>query len=150
MKRFKDELKNLNIFNPVDWYFLFLKFRFVHFLLVGGTGVLINILFTAFFAEIVFGREEYFYAYLIGLFSNLVYNFILHTKFTFKTKDKHKRRFTYFIVYNLLMSALQAVIIKSIVDYIGVDYYLLVIVGVIGFFFTINFLVSKLILFKGS
>lgn len=145
---FRKELKDMNVFNPKDWYMLFLKFRFIHFLLVGGSGVLINISLTAFFAEVVFGRENYFYAYMIGLFSNLTYNFILHTKFTFKTKSKHKRRFISFIIYNLLMSGLQAVIVKSIIDYIGVDYYLFVIAAVIGFFFTINFVVSKFILFK--
>ncbi len=150
MKALIKEINKINIFNPLDWFRLLHKLRLIHFLLVGGTGVIINITLTAIFTELVFGREMYFYAYLIGLLSNLVYNFTFHTLFTFKTKDRHSVRFFYFIIYNLAMSGLQAIVIKYIVNIVGVDFYLIVIVGVIGFFFIINFIVSKLFLFKNK
>lgn len=135
-------------FNPFNIYYYLLNSRLYHFILVGGTGVLLNLGLTIFFAEFVFGRQDYFYAYLIGLFSNLAYNFSLHSLVTFKTQDSHLLRFFIFIIYNLLISGLQAFIIKSTVDILGIDYYILVILGVIGTFFLINFLISKLWLFK--
>lgn len=147
LKKIFDSLPN-NFFSIKEWLIFFYKIRFIHFLLIGGIGVLINILLTTFFTEFFFGRELYFYAYLIGLFSNLIYNFTFHTIITFKTKDKHKKRFIFYIIYNLFMSVFQAFLIKNIVDSFGVDYYLLVIIGVIGFFFLINFIISKFLIFK--
>ena len=144
----KKRIRKINVFNPFDWYYLLLKLRFLHFFLIGGTGVLLNITITAIFAELIFGRELYFYAYLIGLSINLLYNFTFHTLFTFKTKNKHVSRFIYFILYNLIMSFFQALVIKTIVNLIGINYYLFVIVGTIGTFFIINFIISKLFLFK--
>lgn len=126
----------------------FYKVRFLHFLFVGGTGVLINLLLTWIFTEFVFGLEQYFYGYLIGLFANLVYNFTLHTILTYKTTKKHILRFQIFIVYSLVMSFVQAGVIKVITPIIGLRFYLIVIATVILVFSIINFLVFKLWLFK--
>ena len=135
-------------FKPKAWYRLLHKHRFIHFLIIGGTGVLLNITLTTLFTELVLGRGRYFYAYLIGLFANLTYNFTLHTIITFMPTERHTRRFFFFIIYYLSMAALQAAIIKTLVDVIGVDYYLPVITATIGVFFVINFFVSKYWLFK--
>lgn len=148
MKDFFNDFKNIHFFNIVDWYNLFYKHRILHFLFTGGTGVIINLVLTAFFAELVFGREKYFYAYLIGLFANLIYNFTLHTIMTFRTQDKHKRRFAVFIAYSLLMTYIQASIVKLVVDYFGVDWYLIVIATTIAVFSIITFIVLKLWLFN--
>ncbi len=51
MKTILDEIKCMNIFNPVDWFHLFYRHRLIHFLFVGSTGVLINLLFTGFLTE---------------------------------------------------------------------------------------------------
>lgn len=137
------------IFSKIKKYFSFLhKTRFIHFFLVGLTGLFINLTLTATFAELVFGRQDYFYAYLIGLFSNLTYNFVLHSIITFKKKTKKALRFSGFIAYNLIMSVFQAYLVDLFVSIVGVDFYLLVITFVIGSLFVVNFLVSKFFLFK--
>ncbi len=146
--KLKNELKKINFFNPLDWYRFFSKIRFVSFLLVGGTGVLLNLTIVTVLTEFFLGRELYFYSYLIGLFSNLTYNFILFTKITFKTKKNHKKRYVVYITYSLIMSFIQAITVRHIVNVVGVDFYLIVIASIIFVFSIINFMNFKLWLFK--
>lgn len=122
--------------------------RYLHFFAVGATGVALNLAITAFFAEIVFGRENYFSAYIIGLAINLLYNFTLHTVMTFKTKTKHLRRLTVFIIYSLVLTYLQAYMVKNIVSFVGVNWYLVVIASVILVFSIVTFLLFKFVLFR--
>ncbi len=124
--------------------------RFAHFFAVGSSGVLINLALTAFFAELVFGREQYFSAYLIGLSANLLYNFILHTIVTFKTKDKHFRRLVIFVAYSLTLAYVQARVVKTLTELIGIDWYLVVIAGVIMVFSILTFILFKLVLFRAE
>lgn len=148
MKKIINELKAINIFNPMDWYRLFYRHRLIHFLFTGGTGVLINLAVTAFFAEIIYGRENYFVAYLLGLGSNLIYNFTLHTIMTFKTKSNHKKRFSLFAIYSIVMAVFQAMLTKEIVSLVGVDYYLIVIASIILIFSVVTYFFFKLWLFN--
>lgn len=122
--------------------------RYTHFFLVGTSGVLLNLGITAFFTELVFGRENYFSGYLIGLAANLLYNFALHTVVTFRTKTDHTRRLVIFIVYSLALTYIQAITVKVLTALIGVNWYLLVIAGVILCFSIITFVVFKFILFR--
>ncbi len=122
--------------------------RFAHFFFVGATGVLINLALTAFFAELVFGRENYFSAYLIGLSANLLYNFILHTLVTFKTRGNHAVRLTLFVSYSLVLAYIQAQTVKFITAQVGVNWYLVVIASVILVFSLLTFFLFKFVLFK--
>ncbi len=124
--------------------------RFAHFFIVGTTGVAINLGLTAFFAELVFGRENYFSAYLIGLSANLLYNFTLHTLVTFKTKGNHTLRLTAFVAYSLGLAYVQAQTVQFFVDRVGVDWYLVVIGSVILVFSVLTFFLFKFALFKES
>src|SRR5262249_44192232 len=124
------------------------KTKYLHFFLIGVSGVAINLGVTAFFAEFVFGRERYFEAYLIGLVTGLIYLFALHTFITFQTKERHLRRFVLFFIYSLLMSAFQAFLVKTITPIVGIQYYLLVIAAIILVFSTVTFVLFKLVLFK--
>ena len=163
LKKISSEIKQINIFSPKDWLNLFNKYRLTHFLITGGSGVIINMLFTIFFAELVFVKEKlyyipilstffitkgYFIATLIGLSINLIYNFTLHTIFTFKTKTKHKSRFTIFIIYSILMTLIQAKIINIIIEIIGEDFYIIVIPAIIAIFSILTYFVFKIWLFK--
>lgn len=141
---------NSNFFNPLWWFKLLHSARFVHFFAVGVTGVAINLAITAFFAELVFGREQYFSAYLIGLAANLLYNFVLHTMVTFKTKGNHVRRLTIFVAYSLCLAYIQAQCVKWLTAYVGVDWYLVVIASVIFVFSTLTFVLFKFVLFKST
>lgn len=122
--------------------------RYLHFFAVGATGVALNLSITAFFAEMVFGRENYFSAYIIGLIANLFYNFVLHTVMTFKTKTNHVRRLSIFVIYSIALTYLQAYVVKSIVSYVGVNWYLVVIASVILVFSVVTFLLFKFVLFR--
>ena len=124
--------------------------RYLHFLVVGVTGVAINLGITAFLTELVFGREQYFSAYLIGLAANLLYNFILHTRVTFKTKGNHARRLAIFMAYSLCLAYIQAQCVKWLTAHVGVDWYLVVIASVIFFFSMLTFLLFKFVLFKAA
>lgn len=125
-----------------------LSTRLPHFALISGVGLAINLSFVTLFTELVFGRERYFSAYIIGLVANLLFNFIFHTIYTFKTKQRHTRRFIFFIVYNLVMSYIQARIIDWIVPIIGYDWYLFIIISIICFFAVFSFILYKFGLFK--
>ena len=118
--------------------------RYLHFLVVGVTGVAINLGITAFLTELVFGREQY----LIGLAANLLYNFILHTRVTFKTKGNHARRLAIFMAYSLCLAYIQAQCVKWLTAHVGVDWYLVVIASVIFAFSVLTFLLFKFVLFK--
>lgn len=147
-KEIIEEFLTFKIFNPVYSYKLLYKYRVIHFFVNGAIGVLINLGVTAFLAELVFGREDYFYAYLIGLTSNLLYNFISHTMITFRTKNKHTKRLVIFVTYSLIASFIQSVIIKNVVDLIGVNFYLIVIASTILIFSIITFIIFKIWIFK--
>lgn len=133
--------------NLMWWWRLLHRTRYLHFFAVGMTGVAINLGITAFFAELVFGREYYFDAYLIGLFANLLYNFILHTRVTFKTKGNHTRRLVIFMAYSLALAYIQAQVVKWLTALVGVDWYLVVIASVILAFSVLTFLLFKFVLF---
>jgi len=132
----------------IDLFSLLNKHRYIHFFIIGASGVLLNLIFVWFFTEFVFGVENYFYGYLIGLTVNLIYLFILNSIITFKTKKNHVRRFILFIIYSLLISYIQANIIKLIVPMFGEKFYLIIIASVIFIFSTVSFFVMKLKLFK--
>lgn len=135
----------MDVMNLYRWLH---KTRYLHFFVIGATGVGINLALTAFFAELVFGREHYFSAYLIGLAANLLYNFILHTRVTFKTKGNHVRRLAIFMAYSLALAYLQAQAVKYITALVGVNWYLVVIATTIFVFSIITFLLFKFVLFR--
>ena len=134
--------------NPLWWLSFLHQTRYIHFFVVGATGVALNLAITAFFTELVFGREQYFTGYLIGLGANLLYNFALHTVVTFKTKDRHVRRLTIFVVYSLILAYIQAQLVKWLTALVGVDWYLVVIAAVILSFSVVTFVLFKFLLFK--
>ncbi len=137
-----------NYLNPRLWFTFLRETRYLHFFVVGATGAALNLAFTAFFAELVFGRTHYFNAYLIGLFVNLLYNFVLHTLVTFKTSGKHLYRLSMFFIYSLTLAYVQAYMVKHLTDWIGVNWYIIIIASVIFVFSIITFLIFKFVLFK--
>lgn len=134
--------------NPRSGITFLLETRYLHFFMVGATGVVLNLALTAFFAELVFGREHYFNAYLIGLLINLLYNFALHTFVTFKTSSNHLYRLSVFFIYSLTLAYVQAYIVKHLTDWIGINWYIVIIASVIFIFSIITFLLFKFVLFK--
>jgi putative flippase GtrA len=100
--------------------FIFIfKTRYIHFFLIGTSGILLNLLVTWFLTEFVFGLERYFIAYIIGTAANLLYNFICNTVITFKTRRNHFVRLLRFVVYNLSMAIVQAAVVKYVTPLVG-------------------------------
>lgn len=136
------------IFHPVYLFSLLCNSRLIHFLSVGSAGALLNLFLTWSFTEFVFGQERYLDAFIIGIVGNLIFNFVLNTLITFKTKTRHARRFMGFVAYSLSMAGIQYYTVKSITPLVGIDWYLLVIAGVILAYAFLNFLFFKHILFR--
>lgn len=124
--------------------------RYVSFFLTGASGAMLNLGVTWLLTTYVFGIDQYFYGYAVGLGSNLVYNFVRHSLVTFQTRDGHWKRFAAFILYSLVMTGLQYVVVRNIVSLTGEQFYLLVIAGVIAVFSTVTFLVCNYWLFNES
>jgi putative flippase GtrA len=136
------------LLHPAELFRISRKSRLLHFLLTGGTGVAINLLFVWALVHFYFGTRGYFNAYLIGLAFNLAYNFTLYTRVVFKTKRRHASRLVLFSIYSLLMTYLQARLIMLLVPAVGYHYYLIVIGAVIGVFSLCSFFFFKLSLFR--
>ncbi len=121
--------------------------QYTIFLIVGGTGVCLNLGTIWVLTHYLIGLENYFLAYLIGTAINLAYLFTLHTIQTFRTTHDHGKRLVLFVGYHLAMTAIQASIIKTITPLVGLEYYLFVIGAVIGGFSIVTFLVFRFKLF---
>ena len=122
--------------------------KYLHFFLTGISGVAFNLGITWLLTTYVFGLAQYFRAYLIGVSFNLVYNFVLHTIVTFNTKERHVRRFVWFVVYSILLTLLQAYVVRTITPIIGLEYYLLVTATTMFLFSTVPFVFLKYMLFR--
>ncbi len=121
--------------------------KYLHFFMTGVSGVGINLLVTWFLTTYVFGLAGYFKGYIIGTTINLFYNFALHTKVTFETKSGHARRFIFFVTYSLVLTAVQASVVRVVTPMVGLEYYLFVIAGAIFIFSCVTFLFFKFFLF---
>lgn len=143
------------IYDPIYVFkYLFMK-KFIHFLVIGSSGVFLNLLITFLLTRFVFLRESFYLgvkgytiSFLIGTLFNLIYNFILHTKITFKVKKNHGKRFAIFIIYSILMSSFQIWLNKMIVPVFGSEYHIFVDAGIILVFSIVTFIVFKLWVFK--
>jgi putative flippase GtrA len=125
-----------------------LHHRIPQFFIVGSCGAALNLGMTWALTTFVFGLHQYFFAYLCGIAVNLTFNFTLYTISIFKTKTQHVRRLFFFVLYSLLMTYVQADVVKVLTPWIGFEFYLLIIAGTILAFAAVNFLVFKLALFK--
>ena len=166
-----EEITLRNLLSPKFVVGLFIRTRYLHFFMTGATGVVLNLFVSWFFVEFIFLRDEYFVfnnllkdttlGVIMGQTINLIYNFYLHTKMTFKTKENHKRRFVIFIAYSLFMTYVVIVplilVLRNFLGFVFPYTYLNFLVGfeyliasavVILFFSFFNFIVFKIWLFK--
>lgn len=146
----KENVNFKNITNPVYIFNLLYKYKYIHFFATGLSGVIINLTITWLLTEFYFGLDNYFYSYLFGLSANIIWNFIIHTQINFKIKTKYLKRFIIFVIYTLILSFIQANLVKLIVPIIGLKYYLLIIASVILFFSFLTFIIFKFWLFKNE
>lgn len=126
----------------------FWKDRFLHFLLTGAGGVIFNLSTTWVFTQFVFGLSHYYYAYMLGVLVNFIFNFTVHTMVTFQTKRGHLRRLIVFTAYSALYVFVLSFLVSHITPIVGVQYYLFVIAGLIMALSIINFFVFKLSVFR--
>jgi len=143
-----EQITFAKLFNPAFILQLLYKYKYIHFFLIGMTGVGLALLITWSLTEYVFGLENYFTSYLIGLAANLVFNFTLHTYVSFNTHTNHPRRFVIFVIFSILMVSLQALTVKILTPLIGIEFYLLVIASVILVYSSISYFIFKFIIFS--
>jgi putative flippase GtrA len=122
--------------------------KLIKFGIVGSSGVALNLLITAILRYYVFAEPQFYLASIIGTIINTIYNFLLHTKFTFQTKQKHKRRFVFFAIYTLTLATLQEIIIATITPILGLEYLILFKAGVIACFAAFTYFFFNFVLFK--
>ena len=171
-KYFKQENITLDNLSNLDFAVkLLLKTRYPHFFLVGITGVALNLFLSWFFVELVFLKSKYLlfnmqfksstFGVIIGETAHLIYNFVFHTIFTFRTKKQHKTRFVIFVIYSLIITYLATLpailIVRNLFEHIfpiinlnfliGIEY-LAAACFVIPLFSFFNFAVFKIWLFK--
>ena len=142
------DLVSWNFLNIFLWWQVLWDAKIIQFILVGGSGVLLQLGSTFLLTKYIFGLDLYYLGYSIGLILNLIYNFLMHTFFTFKSKSGHSKRFFLFIVYSLSMALFQYVFVRIIVSLIGNELYLLVISLTVLISSLITFLIFKFWLFK--
>lgn len=122
--------------------------KFIKFFIVGASGVIINLIITAILQFTVFKQEHFYMASIIGTTINVIYNFILHSNFTFKTKTKHKIRFLLFATYTIILSTIQETIIKIITPSIGINYLIFIKATIILIGSLITYFFFDKVLFK--
>lgn len=122
--------------------------RYIHYFIIGSIGTGINLVVNWICTSLVFGPEHYMIGIVLGLAISIIYNFVLQTIVTFKTKTEHFKRLFVFAVYSLILSYIEAVVMSTLIVKLGVQYYLFIIAGVILAFSIVTFLFFKLWLFK--
>lgn len=127
---------------------IIIKYKYAHFFIVGVGGVALALITTWTLVTFVLGMERYFAAYLVGVGVALAFNFTMYSIIIFRTSRQHAKRFFVFIVYNVIMTAVQAFVVHTVTPIFGVEWYLLVITGVVFVFSFLNFALFKLSLFR--
>jgi putative flippase GtrA len=141
--------------------------KFINFLIIGTSGVFLNLLISFFIVEFILNSSTYFLlsfsikhttiGIISGISVNMLFNFYFFTKSTFKTKKNHIKRFFIFLVYaifityivNLQTTLLLRDFLENILfDKIAKFSYLIASIVVIITISIINFFVFKFWLFK--
>jgi putative flippase GtrA len=98
-------------------------------LLVSGSGALLSVLVTAILAEWILGREQYFLAYLIGVGVGVLASFYLFSRKVFSPGNHSGLwRLTLFLGYMVILVLIQSFIVRAVVEIVGVNWYLPVII----------------------
>jgi putative flippase GtrA len=121
--------------------------QFIRFLLVGGTGTLLN-LGLSWLVTSLFGIEQYVWGIVVGLSVNILYNFALYTHAVFKTQGNHGKRIVIFSAYSVCIAGLYVVLVRAISSLVGTEYYLYVSLVAILFFAVVNYVVLKWSIFR--
>lgn len=144
----REELTTWRSFTVPKMASLFYRYRFFHFFLTGVGGLALGLALMWALTTFVFGVEGYFTAYLLGAAFTMTFNFIVYSLTVFRTSHRHVMRFVFFILYNIAMTGLQALVIRSIVPLVGAQWYLLIVAGVVFIFSFLNYGIFKLSLFR--
>lgn len=126
-----------------------MSYKFVNFLFMGGIGVGLNLVITLVLTEFFLGRENYFISFIIGTLVNISYNFLAYSLITFKQKKISLNKKFLFYLYSIAIVILQLLSVKHITYLLGVNWYFVIMIFVIGifslvsFFFFNNYIFSK-------
>lgn len=124
-----------------------LNIGFVKFSFSGGAVLLLTLIFTFILTEVI--HLHYMISYLIVLMMVTIINYFLATKYIFLTKEKHPKRFFYYI-FGLILFYLGDILFTRFLTEILVIYYLISIFISRTFFFLTKFFYYKKVLFNDS
>ena len=122
-------------------------FKFFGFLIIGGIGVLINLVVTFLLTEFILGRENYLLGFIIGTLINITYNFITYSLIIFKKRKVDLSRKFLFFMYSIFIVYFQIISVDFLVELLGINWYMIVIIFVIGFLSVLSFLFFKYFIF---
>ncbi len=161
-----ENLSFKNILNPFFIFNILHKYRYTYYLLIGISGLLLNLVLSFIFSIYLFPNGLFDFknttvGIFIGLTINFIYNFILHILITFENKDNFWKKFIQFISYSLFVTYLIIIpVTVFLTDIFGdvllnlgylflAKYIYLIITSFMVFLFSIiNFLIFKLWMFK--
>jgi len=124
--------------------------QYLKYNLIGGLGVVLNLAITLALTELLFGRQNYLYAFVIGNIFNIAYNYAAFIRYIFPVQSLKDHKKAIFISYSIIIALAQVALSKVLVSFTGVDLYLPVLVLVIGVLSVISFFFFKGYIFSGN
>lgn len=121
--------------------------RFLRFVLAGGGVLLLTLALTYLLTEVV--KLYYLTSYVIVLTSTTVINFVLGSRFVFRTRARHGRRFFYYLLGLGIFYIGDILLTRLFTDTLGFHYTLSILFAR-GVVFVTKFLVYDTILFKDT
>jgi putative flippase GtrA len=123
------------------------RYKLGRYILFGAVVLLLTLFLTYLLTEIA--RLYYLYSYIIVLTVITITNFILNSKFVFKTRKKHGVRLFYYILSIALFYSIDIFLTKVLTDFIGMHYSFSISIAKLILFFT-KFLVYNKFLFSDT
>jgi len=128
----------------------YLGFQYLKYTLIGVPGFLINLAITFGLTEFLFGRPNYIYAFAIGTLVNLIYNYIVYVRYIFPTRGVAAKKKVVFFAYSLAVVFVQIALTNVLVPIAGIDFYLPVLIIVMGFITFVSYFLFKSHIFSQS
>ena len=116
--------------------------------IVSGAGVLIFTLILTYILTEVF-HFYYLYSYIIVLLTATILNYILATKIIFRTKEKYKRRFLYYIISLTVFYFADIFLARFLTESLMIWYMVSIFLSRVVFFL-LKYIYYKKILFNDS
>lgn len=124
-----------------------LSTQFLRFLLVGGSGALLNLVVSWGAVKYWLGMDMYLMGSALGLIVNIIYNFFAYSYFAFNSRQRDLRTFIVFLVYSMCTIIVYLSLLRIAVSFMGPSWYLVASAVIIGVLAIVNFFIAKTAIF---